>query len=116
MASREMDIVIDAVTGLGTTVDPLDGSKSIYHKGQHCLGWTLFLKSFLTTLFPNYSFGTSECLKDLQRLLRRDDPHTRDVFHVLGEWNVVKANLIPLILSEKGDELLVLNAGETDVV
>uniref|UniRef100_A0A7S3UDF9 DEK-C domain-containing protein n=1 Tax=Picocystis salinarum TaxID=88271 RepID=A0A7S3UDF9_9CHLO len=37
------------------------------------------------------------CLKDLQRFLRRDDPHTRDAFHMLCTWNVPKNHVLPIL-------------------
>eukprot|EP00958_Prasinococcus_capsulatus_P003451 scaffold312_cov354-Prasinococcus_capsulatus_cf.AAC.4 len=53
---------------------------------------------------------TLECLQDLARFLRRDNPETRDTFFVLGRWNVVKKHLIPLIMTQQHNEKLVLAA------
>ena len=39
----------------------------------------------------------AECLQDLQRILRRDDPRIRGVFLQLGKWQIVSKDLIPLI-------------------
>ena len=53
----------------------------------------------------------SDNLKDLLRFLRRDDPHTRDVFKQVCKWNIVSKDLIPIIEHCQDDRNLVLNAG-----
>ena len=53
----------------------------------------------------------SDNLKDLLRFLRRDDPHTRDVFKQVCKWNIVAKDLIPIIEHCQDDRNLVLNAG-----
>lgn len=58
--------------------------------------------------FPSIS---TDNLKDLQRFLRRDDPHTREVFKQLCKWNVVSRDLIPLMENYQDDRNLVINGG-----
>ena len=53
---------------------------------------------------------TADCLKDLQRFLRRDLPGTREVFHLLGQYNLVKTDLVPLIVTYPGDHDIVFNS------
>ena len=53
-----------------------------------------------------------ECLKDLQRFLRHDDPATRDAFFVLGKAQTTRLHLIPLITGYAEDADIVYNACE----
>ena len=53
-----------------------------------------------------------ECLKDLQRFLRHDDPATRDAFFVLGKAQTTRLHLIPLITRYAEDADIVYNACE----
>ncbi|KAL2632945.1 hypothetical protein R1flu_004424 [Riccia fluitans] len=50
-----------------------------------------------------------ESLKDLQRYLRRDHPESRDVFMQLGKWNIVRRDIVPLIIRYSDDHELALN-------
>ena len=54
--------------------------------------------------------GPAACLKDLQRFLRQDDPETRAAFFKLGQFNVAKTDLVPIIVGAAGDTDLVYNA------
>lgn len=48
-------------------------------------------------------------MKDLQRLLRQDT-ETREAFQVLGQYNIAKSDLVPLIVTYPNDTELVYNA------
>ncbi|KAM3729911.1 hypothetical protein ACB098_12G046900 [Castanea mollissima] len=74
--------------GLGIAEEDDNGNRIGYSKGQYCL----------------------DNLKDLLRFLRRDDPHTRDVFKQVCKWNIVSKDLIPIIEHCQDDRNLVLNA------
>lgn len=50
------------------------------------------------------------CLKDLQRFLRKDDQDTRDVFFKLGDFDIVRNDLVPLIVSFPDEHDVVYNA------
>ncbi|XP_078431748.1 timeless family protein isoform X2 [Wolffia australiana] len=73
--------------GLGYRREDAEGSLLEYEKGEYCL----------------------DNLKDLQRFLRRDDPHTREVFKEICKWNVVSRDLIPLMEAYQTDRSLVIN-------
>lgn len=47
-------------------------------------------------------------LQDLQRALRRDDDHTRPISLLLADWKVVPHKLLPLALTCRYDNALVL--------
>lgn len=51
-----------------------------------------------------------DCLKDLQRFLRQDDPLNREAFMHLGKQNIVKSDLIPLIMGYVDELDIVYNA------
>jgi Timeless protein len=51
-----------------------------------------------------------DCLKDLQRFLRQDDPVTREAFFEIGRKNIIKTDLIPLIMGYVDDLDVVYNA------
>ena len=53
----------------------------------------------------------TECLRDLQRLMRRDSPTTRDVFFQLGAWDIVGTHLVPLMRESGQNHAILLNAG-----
>ena len=52
----------------------------------------------------------TDCLKDLQRFLRQDDPETRPTFTALSKFDVAKSDLVPAIVANPGDTDLVYNA------
>lgn len=52
------------------------------------------------------------CLKDLQRFLRNDDPKTREALQILGQYNIAKTDLVPLIVTYPQDTDVVYNACE----
>eukprot|EP00850_Spirogloea_muscicola_P008972 SM000049S16743 [mRNA] locus=s49:408330:413055:- [translate_table: standard] len=83
----DSDILIAVTTGLGSIRADAAGVV-LYVKGEECL----------------------ESLKYLQRLLRRDDPGTRDIFRQLGRWGVVRRDIVPILVHYREDEDLVLNA------
>ena len=47
-------------------------------------------------------------LQDLQRALRRDNDGYRPIGLLLGQWNVVKTKLLPLVMSCRYDRGIVL--------
>ncbi|KAK9842310.1 hypothetical protein WJX81_005935 [Elliptochloris bilobata] len=53
---------------------------------------------------------TLDCLKDLQRFLRRDDVVRREAFFALGQYGVAKSDLVSLITTYPEDTELVYNA------
>eukprot|EP00850_Spirogloea_muscicola_P016653 SM000136S00199 [mRNA] locus=s136:393383:398241:- [translate_table: standard] len=83
----DSDILIAVATGLGSLRADAAGVVR-YVKGEECL----------------------ESLKYLQRLLRRDDPGTRDIFRQLGRWGVVRRDIVPILVHYRDDDDLVLNA------
>ncbi|CAA6665934.1 unnamed protein product [Spirodela intermedia] len=72
---------------LGYRREDEDGTLLGYVKGDYCM----------------------DNLKDLQRFLRRDDPHTREVFKQTCKWNVVSRDLIPLMENYQNDRNLLIN-------
>eukprot|EP00884_Botryococcus_braunii_P014003 jgi/Botrbrau1/22603/Bobra.176_1s0033.1 len=84
MASLDLELLLSVVGGLGSW----DSDKSVYEKSDDCI----------------------DCLKDLQRFLRQDDPLNREAFMHLGKQNIVKSDLIPLILGYVDDLDIVYNA------
>lgn len=54
----------------------------------------------------------AECLKDLQRFLRNDDSQAREAFFALGEFDIARKHLVPLITTYPDDQALVYNARE----
>ena len=52
----------------------------------------------------------ADCLKDLQRFLRHDDPIRREAFFALGQYGVVKSDLVGLITTYPEDTELIYNA------
>ena len=48
---------------------------------------------------PRYMIGaeSKDCVSDLQRYLRRDDPMVMAAHRALGQWRVVQTHLIPLL-------------------
>ncbi|KAI8809346.1 timeless protein-domain-containing protein [Cladochytrium replicatum] len=53
------------------------------------------------------------CLRDLRRYLRRDDETTsREVFRMLGRWNILQTTLVPLIRSGPSDPKVLMGAVE----
>ncbi|BFI31474.1 hypothetical protein AXG93_4530s1190 [Marchantia polymorpha subsp. ruderalis] len=50
-----------------------------------------------------------ESLKDIQRYMRRDHPESRDIFMQLGKWNIIRRDIVPLIVRYSEDHELVLN-------
>ena len=52
----------------------------------------------------------ADCLKDLQRFLREDDPRTRDAFFTIGQYKTARTDLVPLITTYAGDTDIVYNA------
>ncbi|XP_048550233.1 protein timeless homolog isoform X8 [Triticum urartu] len=74
--------------GLGAAEEDDDGGAVGYVKGEHCL----------------------DNLKDLQRLLRRDDPERREVFKQVCKWRIASRDLVPIIENYQSDRNLVITA------
>ncbi|KAF6997707.1 hypothetical protein CFC21_013904 [Triticum aestivum] len=74
--------------GLGAAEEDDDGGAVGYVKGDHCL----------------------DNLKDLQRLLRRDDPERREVFKQVCKWRIASRDLVPIIENYQSDRNLVITA------
>lgn len=49
-------------------------------------------------------------MKDLQRLLRQDESETREAFQVLGQYNIAKSDLVPIIVTYPKDTDIVYNS------
>ena len=81
---QDEDLLISVSGGLGR----YDEEANVYRKDADCL----------------------ECLKDLQRFLRRDDQYHREVFHRLGQWDLVSTDIVPLIVHYQDDQDVVYNA------
>ena len=78
MAYVDVDLLIAVVGGLGKKEEVEEeggGGGGNYRADEDCVN----------------------CLQDLQRFLRRDDPHTRDAFHMLCAWNVPKNHILPIL-------------------
>ncbi len=53
----------------------------------------------------NFNWAHSkECIKDLQRCLRREDPQTRLITLSLGKWKFIGQQLLPLLLINGEDD------------
>ena len=52
------------------------------------------------------------CLRDLQRMLRGDDPRERPIFFASGKLNLARTDLVPLIVTYPDDYDVVFNARE----
>ena len=62
------------VSGLGTLHDATEDAPAEYWIGEDC----------------------KECVSDLQRYLRRDDPLVLATHRALGTWKVLQQHLLPL--------------------
>ena len=51
-----------------------------------------------------------DCLVDIQRFLRRDDPARRAVVCQLAEWNTLRGHIVPLMCTYASDFDLLFNA------
>ncbi|KAM0912601.1 hypothetical protein ACQ4PT_012694 [Festuca glaucescens] len=85
-----MDSAVLSLTcaGLGAPEEDEDGGAVGYVKGDHCL----------------------DNLKDLQRMLRRDDPERREVFKQVCKWKIASRDLVPIIENYQADRNLVITA------
>lgn len=52
------------------------------------------------------------CLRELQRMLRGDDPRERPIFFAAGKLNLARTDLVPLIVTYPDDYDVVFNARE----
>jgi timeless len=120
-----MDSAVLSLTcaGLGAPEEDEDGGAVGYVKGEHCLG----TPPTPTPCFVSPQFGSAtrpslisaaargrvsaDNLKDLQRLLRRDDPERREVFKQVCKWKIASRDLVPIIENYQADRNLVITAG-----
>eukprot|EP00899_Mesostigma_viride_P026897 jgi/Mesvir1/7392/Mv19193-RA.1 len=75
MAALDVGHLVAVCTGLGSTQTDEDG-RAYYELGEESI----------------------DNLRDLQRFLRRDSPETRDAFRQLGAFNIVRSDIIPILL------------------
>ena len=71
-----MGLLLSLVSGLGSVKQLADGSAA-YVADEQCL----------------------DCLYDIQRFLRRDEPATRDVVCQLSDWNALRQHFVPLLVT-----------------
>lgn len=84
MADARLELeIIDICEGIGR-VNPEDGH---FEKGEECL----------------------ECIRDLQRAMRRDNPAVRRVFEMLCRWDIFRTHFVPLVLTEGKDFFLMFH-------
>ena len=63
------------VSGMGTLHEPVGDEPAEYWIGEDC----------------------KDCVADLQRYLRRDDPMSMAAHRALGSWRVLQQHLLPLL-------------------
>ncbi|GMH33973.1 hypothetical protein BSKO_01807 [Bryopsis sp. KO-2023] len=83
MASIDKELILSLCCGLGSLKGPTG-----YEKDPECI----------------------ECLKDLQKILREDDPDFREAFFFLSELDVPRQDLVPLIITYSNEPEVVYNA------
>lgn len=127
MEEFDHELLISVTSGLGSWQQDEAGNQ-FYAKDPDCLG-----KPFLScvdgclkllslpgaclssqhlrpALLKSRDGVVADCLKDLQRFLRQDQPATRPAFAALSRYNVARADLVPLIVAYPADVDLVFNA------
>jgi Timeless protein len=72
----DVGLLLSLVSGLGSVKQLADGSAA-YVADEQCL----------------------DCLYDIQRFLRRDEPATRDVVCQLSDWNALRQHFVPLLVT-----------------
>ena len=80
---RDEEELLLIVSGLGMPQEGEDGM-SEYWVGDEC----------------------SDCVADLQRYLRRDDPHVMATHRAVGAWRVLQTHLLPILCSPSTDTRL----------
>lgn len=55
-----------------------------------------------------------ESLRDLLYSLRQDEEETRPAFMLLGQWNIVQSDLLPILQAYHADHDLVIAASATN--
>lgn len=56
--------------------------------------------------------AAAECLKDIQRFLREDDPTKRPAFFELHQMDLARSDLVPLLHKYSDEEDVVTNVGK----
>lgn len=83
----DLDLLLSVIGGLGKSCEQ-PGDRTVYIRDDDCIA----------------------CLKDIQRFLRNDDSQSRETFFTLGEFDIAKHHLMPLITTYPGDVDVVFNA------
>ncbi|KAK9094444.1 hypothetical protein Scep_025913 [Stephania cephalantha] len=80
-------------------------------------GWSMRVRAGLSAICAGLGVieedddgNRIDYLKDLQRFLRRDDPHRRSVFKQVCKWNTASKDLVPIIEHCQEDRNLVISA------
>lgn len=68
------------------------------HSTHHRIRTHEYQVSNVLYFVQNDSERCLEALKDIQRLLRRDNPRHRVLFRSLGDWNIVQRKIVPMII------------------
>lgn len=80
-AHIDLELLLSLANGLGQT----SKETGAYEKSEDCV----------------------ECLRDIQRFLRRDDPANRPAFCRLASWHTVRADILPILSTYPRDAALV---------
>ena len=76
------ELAVVAAIGMSEEVDDgAGGLATSFARGEDCL----------------------ECINDVERWLRRDNPRTRDFWLQLGRWRVLQTKLLPLVIAHRTD-------------
>ena len=73
------------ISGMGMTQEAEGGGASEYWVGEQ----------------------VEECVSDLQRYMRRDDPHSMPTHRALGLWRTLQSHLLPMLRAKANDHKLV---------
>jgi timeless len=111
----DMDLLISVASGLGSAVeDTVTGARS-YKRTDDCVGGFGCCRAKSQVLHAKslwFCFPHADCLKDLQRFLRKDDPDMRPVFFKLGGFHLAANDLVPLVVTYPNEHDVVYNARE----
>ena len=109
----DRDLLVSVCTGLGTNSIDASG-RQFYVKNDDCIGKRLQAGPPAGSAPQQCACAdfvpAADCLKDLQRILHKDDPVQRPAFLALGGFNLAKTDLVPLMVTFPGDVDVVYNA------